>query len=108
MCFFWIHISHWVFHFYSYVDVVIVYFNREKGTKKGVVAEDLRKMLNIRVNSLEFIWDRDSYCFTGSTTGFVSRTERSSFVLRTTIFERHAFSQTDGQRVTLGTDKVTE
>ena len=65
-------------------------------------------ILNIRVNFLEFMWDRDSFCFTGSTTGFVSRTERSSFVLRTTIFERHAFSQTDGQRVTLETDKVTE
>ena len=62
----------------------------------------------IYVNYLEFMWDRDSFCFTSSTTGFVSRTERSSFVLRRTIFERHAFSQTDGQRVTLETDKVTE
>ena len=58
------------------------------------------------MNSLEFTWDGDSFCFTASATGCVSRTERSSFVSRTTIFERQAFSQTDGQRVALETDKA--
>jgi hypothetical protein len=58
------------------------------------------------VNSLEFTRDRD-FLFSG-TTFFVPRTERPYYVLRTTIFEKHAFSQTDGQRVTLEADKITE